>query len=125
MSEPVLVVHGVANRDRDEFEATVRELGTRAGDAYRLIPVFWGDLGANTAGVLDSLPEIPDMAVRSAGDIDPMLIDAVLGTTDDRSVVRGTDSAGADRAGRGFKAEPGAQQRSRRRSSRSSARSGA
>ncbi|MBV9786873.1 MAG: hypothetical protein JOZ51_01775 [Chloroflexi bacterium] len=83
MSEPVLVIHGVGNRDRNAFEAEVRTLADRVGDAYRLIPVFWGDLGATTEGLLDTIPQIPS-TTRSgaAAEIDPALIEAALGTAE-------------------------------------------
>lgn len=62
MSEPVLVIHGVANRDADAFDATVRSLQQRVGADFNLIPVFWGDLGGVVGtGLRDVLPRIfPD-----------------------------------------------------------------
>jgi hypothetical protein len=59
MAEPVLVVHGVANRDRDQFEAQVISLNQRVGANFDFIPVYWGDLGAGVAGIADTLPTIP------------------------------------------------------------------
>lgn len=56
MSEPVLVVHGVANHDAAQFSETVAELQARVGDRYRLIDVFWGDLGGIASGLRDALP---------------------------------------------------------------------
>lgn len=56
MSEPVLVVHGVANHDPEQFKRTVATLQERVGDRFRLIEVFWGDLGGISSGLRDSLP---------------------------------------------------------------------
>lgn len=63
MSRTAVVVHGVANRDREEFERLVDRLAGEIGTDARLVPVYWGDLGAATDGLLAA---IPDMAVRSA-----------------------------------------------------------
>lgn len=58
VSVPVLVIHGVANRDPNAFRAEVENLQSRVGRGLRLIPVWWADLGATT----DNLPEtLPDM----------------------------------------------------------------
>lgn len=56
MSEPVLVVHGVANHDAAQFKKIVDALQVRVGDRYRLIEVFWGDLGGISSGLRDTLP---------------------------------------------------------------------
>jgi len=53
---PVLVIHGVATRDREEFEGDVAALARAAGTGHRFIPVFWGDLGAHTEAVDAVLP---------------------------------------------------------------------
>jgi hypothetical protein len=55
MGEPVFVIHGVANHDRDTFAATVDRL-QRADPRWRLVPVFWGDLGANDQWLDLTLP---------------------------------------------------------------------
>ncbi len=41
---PVLVVHGVATRDRERFESDVERLGGALGPGVRTIPCYWGDL---------------------------------------------------------------------------------
>jgi pimeloyl-ACP methyl ester carboxylesterase len=56
MSEPVLVIHGVANRDPDAFNALVADLKGRVGSTWELIPVFWGDAGAGIDGIADTIP---------------------------------------------------------------------
>lgn len=53
-----LVVHGVANRSADDFKATVQRLQHRAGDGWRLLEVYWGDLGGVSEGLADSLPAV-------------------------------------------------------------------
>ncbi|HTC85876.1 MAG TPA: hypothetical protein VK656_04190 [Candidatus Acidoferrum sp.] len=64
--EPVLVLHGVANRDAAEYERTVQRLEAAVnahalpGTArYRLIPVFWGDLQPDYGGLWYTLPQPP------------------------------------------------------------------
>ena len=60
--EPVLVLHGVAMRNPDTFATTVRDFETRvnqAGDgrgSFRFIPVFWGDLVPEFAGLACAIP---------------------------------------------------------------------
>lgn len=58
MSEPVLVVHGVANRDPKAFNDLVANLQSRIDPSWHLIPVFWGDLGAATDGITDTIPGV-------------------------------------------------------------------
>ncbi len=62
MRRTVAVLHGVGNRERPAFEATVSRLMTAIGADARIIPVFWGDLGAGAEG-LDAA--IPDAGVRA------------------------------------------------------------
>ena len=56
MGVPVLVVHGVGNRRREPFERVVARFQERVGPDYELLPVYWGDLGASTAGFDEVLP---------------------------------------------------------------------
>ena len=74
---PVLVVHGVANHDKNLFEQRVAEFNRRVNDgsatAWQFIPVFWGDLGAVQEGIEDTIPSPPllSLAVRdSSGQAD-------------------------------------------------------
>jgi hypothetical protein len=69
MSEPVLVVHGVANHDPEQFKRTVAALQARVGERFKLIEVFWGDLGGVSNGLKDSLPVIfPRIDVTRGGE---------------------------------------------------------
>jgi hypothetical protein len=70
MAEPVLVVHGVANRDQSQFEAQVRALNDRVGREFNFIPVYWGNLGANVRDIAATLPRIEGIV--------PGLIDDLL-----------------------------------------------
>lgn len=60
MKDPVFVIHGVGNRDRSAFSATVTRLQA-AVDSVSLLPIYWGDLGADETFVRLALP------IRSAG----------------------------------------------------------
>jgi hypothetical protein len=57
MDEPVFVIHGVGNRDPHAFTATVAALQAAAGTT--LVPVYWGDLGADDRFVDLALPPRP------------------------------------------------------------------
>ncbi|KOG30615.1 hypothetical protein [Streptomyces resistomycificus] len=59
MTDPVFVIHGVGNRDRDGFEAAVTGLQKASGTD--LVPVYWGDLGADDAHFGITLPTPPDL----------------------------------------------------------------
>jgi hypothetical protein len=69
MLEPVLVVHGVANRDPDQFEAQVKNLNERVGTNFNFIAVYWGDLGANVDDIDDTLPAIPGIVPNLLDDL--------------------------------------------------------
>lgn len=57
MAAPVLVVHGVNNRSREEFQEQVTALQAAVGARWRLIPVYWGDLAAKEADILYTVPK--------------------------------------------------------------------
>ncbi|WP_030598607.1 hypothetical protein [Streptomyces fulvoviolaceus] len=54
MKDPVFVIHGVANRDRDEFATAVSALA--AATQVDMVPVHWGDLGAQDQFIDAALP---------------------------------------------------------------------
>lgn len=47
MAEKVLLIHGVAMRSEDKVAALAESLNKMIGEAYELVPVYWGDLGAD------------------------------------------------------------------------------
>ncbi|WP_322617477.1 hypothetical protein [Pseudomonas sp. BIC9C] len=57
-AEPLLVVHGIANRSNADFLAQCAWLQEQVGKRYKLIDVYWGDLGGISDGLMDSLPAI-------------------------------------------------------------------
>ncbi|MET9965209.1 hypothetical protein ABZZ80_04585 [Streptomyces sp. NPDC006356] len=57
MDDPVFVIHGVANRDQQGFAATVADL--QAASGLDMVPVYWGDLGADDRFVTAALPIRP------------------------------------------------------------------
>ncbi|MET8451912.1 hypothetical protein [Streptomyces sp. NPDC005209] len=54
MPDPVFVIHGVANRDRDGFTTAVAALQDTTG--ISMVPVYWGDLGADDRFISAALP---------------------------------------------------------------------
>ncbi|GAA3481733.1 hypothetical protein [Streptomyces yanii] len=65
MSDPVFVIHGVANRDGTGFTAAVRALQSATGIAME--PVYWGDLGAEDRFIAATLPVRDTAPVPAAG----------------------------------------------------------
>lgn len=53
---PVLVIHGVAQRDRAAYEREVAALGAALGPRVRLVPVYWGDFARHADSVDQVLP---------------------------------------------------------------------
>jgi len=54
--DPVFVLHGIGNRDPAEFEAIVADLDRATGGRWPLVPIFWGDLGADVSGLPYTVP---------------------------------------------------------------------
>lgn len=104
--QPVLVVHGVANRDEAVFNDLVRRLALDlALPSVQLVPVFWGDLGAKMTGLEDTLPGAPLALVRSSDSVDPAAVESALGMLSgpvEATVRAGTEAARASIAGDGF-----------------------
>jgi hypothetical protein len=91
VTEPVLVIHGVANRNKKAFESMVEDLSKRLGGNWDLIPVFWGDLGSKNEDIKDTIPEVPGISVRSEDDrVDGEMVEAMLAAMSG-IVVRSTD----------------------------------
>lgn len=57
MEEPVFVIHGVANRDQQGFTTMVTDLQRASG--IDMVPVYWGDLGADDRFVTAAVPTHP------------------------------------------------------------------
>lgn len=77
MKDPVFVIHGVANRDRDEFTASVSALAAAAG--VDMVPVHWGDLGAQDQFIDAALPAYHSdrEALRDGEEPEPVLTEPV------------------------------------------------
>lgn len=57
-TRPVIVIHGIGNRDRQAFSQTVAEIGRDLGPRWQTFDFFWGDLGGISEGLADALPMI-------------------------------------------------------------------
>jgi hypothetical protein len=76
MADPILVIHGVGNRDEQAFRDRVAHLEQAFAGRYRFKPVYWGDLGANSDFIDDTLPVLEE--VRAVVDqIDEKTIRAI------------------------------------------------
>lgn len=53
---PVLVIHGIGTRDKQTYLDDVAGLNAALGEGVRLIPVYWGDMGAPTQPLDTILP---------------------------------------------------------------------
>lgn len=62
---PVLVVHGVANRNRKAFLKQVASLQKGLGKKVKLIPAWWGDRGAPSEHIRLTIPG--EMETRARG----------------------------------------------------------
>ncbi|MEU6356230.1 hypothetical protein ABZ896_44145 [Streptomyces sp. NPDC047072] len=93
MTDPVFVVHGVANRDPDGFTAAVKALEAATG--VPMEPVYWGDLGAEDRYLTAALPErasapAPADDLRDTGPLAPLpefLLDEQLYLADQLALV--------------------------------------
>lgn len=47
MAEKVLLIHGIAMRSEEKVVKYAASLNTLIGEDYELVPVYWGDLGAD------------------------------------------------------------------------------
>jgi len=47
MPEKVLLIHGIAMRSEAKVSKLAASLNALVGEAYELVPVYWGDLGAD------------------------------------------------------------------------------
>src|ERR1700686_4971674 len=91
---PVVVIHGVANRDQKAFEKEVADLQDKLGANYELIPAWWADLGGKNDFLEDTLPDMSKPQVRSElDDRDLAALGASIASESTEYLVR----AGGDR----------------------------
>jgi hypothetical protein len=57
VDDAALVIHGVGNRDEAGFRQQVARLQAATGDRWQMVPVFWGDLGADDRWVARTIPD--------------------------------------------------------------------
>lgn len=94
---PILVVHGISNRDPKTFEATVATLQSNLGVRFRLIDVYWGDLGGRSAGLTDALPDVfPSTSIDTRESVPAnyaveVILAGILGRPDGYAVRSGGD----------------------------------
>lgn len=70
MDAPVFVIHGVANRDKQGFTAAVSALEAACG--MPMVPVYWGDLGAEDQFIAAALPHAASSADVLRDDGEPV-----------------------------------------------------
>jgi hypothetical protein len=92
MNIPMLVVHGVNNRDRFEFEKTVSALQSRLGNTWHLIPVYWGDLGGKTEGLFDTLFDISSSTRSEETDYDWATLLSITYNQSSQQIVRSEEA---------------------------------
>jgi hypothetical protein len=77
VDDPVFVIHGVGNRDRDGFTAAVASMSAASG--LEMVPVYWGDLGADDRFIEVTVPALPAAAgLRDDGDEIPGAAEPLL-----------------------------------------------
>lgn len=94
MSKPLLIVHGIGNRSRTQFEKTTEYLRNKLGGDRKVIHVFWGDIGGIGEDLEVTLPGLmpadgPDgretRSVQASATLDPASIIAGRVTGPDAS----------------------------------------
>lgn len=73
---PVSVIHGIAIRGSERFDKMTAKLNAAIGEHVRLIPVYWGDLGASP----DYLEHMMGRDAQRSSDGVTMVADAMRGT---------------------------------------------
>ena len=86
MSEKVLLIHGIAMRSEEKVANYAASLNALIGERYELVPVYWGDLGADDTYLHKVIGKYP----VSAGGLSEMIHEAVA-----RPAVRGAGKARA------------------------------
>jgi hypothetical protein len=85
---PVLVIHGVANRDRSAFETEVAALGEALGPELRLVPVYWGDFARHADSVDQVLPYLQWASSDGDDDLDEGESSSLRGAFADRDMAQ-------------------------------------
>ena len=107
MTEPVLIIHGVANHEEAPFLENVAALQGRLSSDLKLIPVFWGKSGGQTRHLEDCLPVFSEgeWQVRAHAREESQFIPAAFGegrlsqTERTRMIVAAADPVIAVRSG--------------------------
>lgn len=86
MPEKILLIHGIAMRSEEKVTRYAQTLCALMGDQYELVPVYWGDLGADDTYLHKVIVRYP----VSAGRFSKMVHEAVA-----RPVTRGAGKAKA------------------------------
>ncbi|GEM46201.1 hypothetical protein [Deinococcus cellulosilyticus] len=74
--EPVLVIHGIGNRDQHAWSQEVQELEERfetvtGNSTFQFIPVYWGDLAAHTENLDACMPDLEPAPSFSVPRVNP------------------------------------------------------
>jgi hypothetical protein len=96
VSTPVFVIHGIGARDAESFTTTARALAQAAG--FTAAPVFWGNLGAQTALVERTVPVAREDELRDVepSDSDLAMAEFLASGGRDRWEIRGDDTVPAE-----------------------------
>lgn len=86
MPEKVLLIHGIGMRDEAKVGRYAQALSVQVGDAYELVPIYWGDLGGDHSYLHKIISRYPDRSENFG----KMVQDAVS-----RPLARGTNKARA------------------------------
>lgn len=84
--EPVVMIHGIAMRREEKVAAYAQAMQSRLGEGYRLVPIYWGDLGADDTYLHKVIARYPQKSTNFG----EMVRDAVA-----RPMVRGAGKARA------------------------------
>ncbi|MFF4833244.1 hypothetical protein [Streptomyces sp. NPDC001315] len=109
MKDPVFVIHGVANREPDEFATAVSALAAAAG--VDMVPVHWGDLGAQDSFIDATLPTytgpdaLRDGEAPESVTAEPFAVAAFTETIDEAQQLSQVDAAVRAHLGAGYDGE--------------------
>jgi len=84
--EPVVLIHGIAMRREEKVAQYAESMQRRLGDRYKLVPIYWGDLGADDTYLHKVIARYPNRSTNFGA----MVRDAIA-----RPMVRGAGKARA------------------------------